>query len=73
VYLKRQSSGINFLYEDVNAVDAETTICSITNLNECGDGVYKVVPWNIHRDRESGHPDGCDFKLIPFNKKDASE
>lgn len=68
-YLKRKCSGFNCLEEDVNAVDAQTTIGNITNLDECEDGVYEVIPCNHQRDRESGNVDSCEYKLVPLHDK----
>ena len=64
-YQKRKSIGFNFLKEEVGAVGAET-ITNIINFFECADGLYEVVTCNESRDYESGHIDGYDLQLIPY-------
>lgn len=64
IFLKRKSSGFNFLEEDFDSVGVSETIERIINLNECTDGIYEVVTCNISREYESGIIDDWDYKLI---------
>jgi len=65
-YLRRKSSGHNFVEEDVDMVGADETILKILNFSEVKDGVYQVITCNESRDWETGIVDDYDFKLIPF-------
>lgn len=63
-YLKRKSSGHNFLEYEVEMVDAPSVQRKIANLQEIEDGVYRVILCDISKDWEMGIIDDYRFKLI---------
>jgi hypothetical protein len=65
-YLRRQCVGFNGLAEDAIAGGAEQAIASITNLNQCQDGIYEAVVCNVSHDWETGYADDWDYKLVPI-------
>lgn len=70
-YLRRKCVGFNELEEDVSSSGAEQVITSIKNLNQCKDGIYKVVMCGIWRDWETGYIEACNYKLVPVSKRDS--
>jgi hypothetical protein len=64
--MRRLSTGINILEEDVSVIGAAEVIQSIENLHEVEDGLYEVVTCNIKTDWETGYVDDYDLKLVPF-------
>lgn len=65
-YLRRQCVGFNMLQEEESAVGAEQAVASITNLDQCKDGIYEVVVCDVSRDWETGYVDGWNYKLVPI-------
>jgi hypothetical protein len=65
-FLKKLSKGCNFILEDVYNIGAEEVIPRIININECKDGVYKLIITNVSTDWETGYVDDYDYKLIPY-------
>lgn len=66
--LVRRMSHEPGFWEDVDMVGAEQFLGSITNLNDCPDGLYLVTACNMHRDWESGHIDDYDYELVPYTE-----
>ena len=66
-FLRKQSSGIGLLDEEISAVGAEDTVAKILNLDACSDGVYRVIVCNQKRDWETGYIDDYDFRLEPLS------
>lgn len=66
--LKRKSKqfGMDLIHEECSNVGAYDFHSLIINLDETPDGIYILKHVNISRDYESGHVDGYDFKLIPY-------
>lgn len=64
MYLKRQCRSHNFLEEDADAIGASESWQRITNIDECPDGVYRVIVCNESRDWETGIVDDYDFMLV---------
>ena len=66
-FLKRKCQGYNILYEDCQMIGADEVVNHITNLDECGDGIYEVVTCN---EWSSWECPSCiedyDYKLIPL-------
>lgn len=69
-YLRRHTNG-NILEEDCNNSSAQDVIPKIINLNECEDGIYRVVICNKILDRETGYVDDYDYRLIPYEQCDS--
>jgi len=65
-YLRKQSEGFNILKEDLDALSSKDVVMRILNLDECEDGVYKVVFCNESRDYETGFIDDYDYRLVKF-------
>jgi hypothetical protein len=65
-WLRKKSSGFNFLQEDCSMIGADELFPRIVNLNESKDGIYQVVIVNEHRDYETGTIEDYDYKLIPL-------
>jgi hypothetical protein len=63
--LKRKSD-YDIVSEECLYAGEEIFFKSIVNLDECKDGVYKVIFTNIYRDWESGIIEDYDLKLIPY-------
>lgn len=63
--LKRLCKGHQLLDEEVSMGGAESAL-NIIDFHKLPDGVYKVATCNISRDWETGHIDGYDLVLIPF-------
>ena len=66
-FLRRKSEGFNVLEEDASAAGVEEVLPRILNLDECPDGVYKVVVCNESRDYETGYVDDYDYRLVTAN------
>lgn len=64
-YMNRKTSGHNFVREDVSCIGADELFLGITNVDECGDGLYEVVMTNVSRDWETGYVDSYDYELVP--------
>ena len=64
VFLKRKSTGHNFLEEDVTCVGADGVVQRITNLHSSPDGIYRVELCNERRDWESGAIEEYDYRLV---------
>ena len=68
-YLRRKCSGYNILDEDCSNVGADLVVKNIINLDECEDGVYKVITCNEWAAWETPHIiEDYDYKLIPFTE-----
>ena len=66
-YLKRECTGYNILYEDIQNMGADEVMKSITNLDECKDGIYEVIVCNEWSSWECpGIIEDYDLKLIPY-------
>lgn len=63
-FLKRKSSGFNFLSEDASN-DIDDCVCKIINLDQCCDGIYTVATINETRDWETGYVEDWDYLLVP--------
>lgn len=63
-YLKRKCEGFNFIEEDCSMVGFEEVAPKILNLNEVGDGVYRIIVTNETKNWETGYVDDWDYKLI---------
>jgi len=69
-YLRRKCSGYNILDEDCSNAGTDCVVKKIVNLDECEDGVYKVVTCNEWSAWETPHIiEDYDYKLIPFDLK----
>lgn len=66
IWVKRLCRGENALQTDVDAATCEDVISRVVNLNDCPDGLYRVVLCNISRDRETGYIDSFDYRLWPY-------
>ncbi len=66
IFLRRKCIGYNVLEEESSDIGIDKVICSITNLDQCEDGIYEVITHNIKYDYETGYADDWDYKLIPF-------
>ena len=64
--VKRKSCGHRCLEEDCSMVGSDEVCTRIVNLNECKDGLYRVVVCNEHRDWETGCIEDYDYKLVVF-------
>lgn len=62
--LKKETT-FNLLAEETSAVGVEEALQNILNLNECEDGIYRLVVCNESRDIETGCIDDWNLKLIP--------
>lgn len=66
-YLRKQCQGYNILDEDCSNAGVSETVKRITNLDECEDGVYKVVTCNEFAAWETPHIiEDYDYELIPY-------
>ncbi len=66
-YLRKQCRGYNILDEDCSNAGVNEAVKRITNLDECEDGVYKVVTCNEFAAWETPHIiEDYDYKLIPY-------
>lgn len=65
-YLKRKSKGFNFVDEDIRQTGEDLVFDNIININEVKDGHYLLVMCNFFEDRETGHIEDWDYKLIPY-------
>jgi len=63
-YLKRRCIGHNFIQEEVDCVDADSTIDLIKNLEDCPDGVYSVEFCDVAHD-SMGEVIHYQYKLTP--------
>lgn len=64
LFLRKKSSGFNFLEEEAAAIGSDEIISRIVNLNECLDGEYEVVVCNCRRDWETGSVEDYDYRLV---------
>ena len=71
VYLRRQCVGFNILEEDCSATYPREVVERVTNLDQCVDGTYEVVTCNESRDWETGYIEDYDYRLIPYEIKEA--
>lgn len=67
-HLRRKCVLWNAFEEEVSCVGVEEAIGSLTNLNECEDGVYEIICIGVHRDWETEEVDEWHYKLIPFEE-----
>lgn len=66
-YLKRKCKGFNLLDEDCRNIGAKEVVESITNLDDCEDGVYEIVTCQEWSSWETPHIiEGYKYKLIPL-------
>lgn len=65
-FLKRKSTGFNYILEDANLAGADSVIRTIVNLNSCADGLYLVTLTDYHTDWETGIVDDWSYRLIPY-------
>ena len=65
-FLKKKCVGYNILYEDSAMIGFNEVLLNIINLNDCKDGIYKVVTCNERADWETGYVEEYDYKLIPY-------
>jgi hypothetical protein len=70
LWLRRLSKGFNVMEEDADCVGADLTVARILNIDECADGVYRVVTCNESLDFETGYVDDYDYRLVPFDAKE---
>ena len=66
VILKKQCSGYNFLTEDCQSMGIEECLSRIENINDCADGVYKIIVCNESRDWQTNIVDDYDYRLVPL-------
>ena len=66
VILKKQCSGYNFLTEDCQSIGVDECLSKIENLNDCKDGVYKLLTCCESRDWETNIVDDYDYRLVPI-------
>lgn len=64
-FLRRKSTGHNFLEEDADILGADEVLSRVVNLPSCKDGVYIVEYCNVSYDFESGDVADYDYELIP--------
>lgn len=64
-FLRRRSTGHNFLEEDAGILGADEVLSRVVDLPSCKDGTYVVKFCNVRRDYESGDLIDYDYKLIP--------
>lgn len=69
LFMRKQCKGFNILEEDIGAVGAAEILPRIININECKDGIYKVVTCNESHDFESGYIDDYDYRLINVSEE----
>ena len=67
-FLKNKSIGLNGLLEDAHANGADEAFNSITNINDCADGIYEIIINDVSKDWETGVTDSWNWKLIPYNE-----
>lgn len=65
LHLRRLSKG-GWIEEDIQNVGVDLFFKSLTNLNECKDGVYEIEAVNISKDWETGYVDNYDYALKPL-------
>jgi hypothetical protein len=65
LFMKRLSKGFNLLLEDCVQIGSEEVDGRIINLDECSDGLYKVIICHEYRDWETGMIEDWEYKLIP--------
>lgn len=70
-YLRRQTKGYHILEEDCRNSSSQDVITRIVNLDECEDGIYKVITCNEILDRETGYVDDYNYRLIPYELDDS--
>ena len=65
IRVMRKSSKLTF--DDLGFFDGSM----IVNIDDSiDDGLYYIIPVNIHRDWESGIVDNVDYKLVQFSEKE---
>lgn len=67
-FLKRKSTGVNFLEDDATNIGDLDVVSRIRNLGSVDDGVYEVLTCNHKYDWETGQLDDYDYHLIPLDK-----
>lgn len=67
IFLRKKCNGTNVLEEDYGMAGTDTTLSYISNLWSCGDGIFEVLPYSMHRDHETGLLDDWYYKLVPYN------
>lgn len=73
ILMSRLSDGYNWLVDEAQMTGADMVFNSITNLDQCEDGLYMVHSCNESRDWETGVIDDYDFVLVPFEPKETPE
>lgn len=68
--MRRLSKGHDFFAEDVSHVGVKECMDWIVNLDECEDGLYRLIMINEKRDWESGCVEEWDYKLVPYEVED---
>jgi hypothetical protein len=64
VFLRRKCKGVNVVEEDVNDIGSDEVFPRIINLNDCDDGIYRIIMIDVRRDWESGYIEDWNYKLI---------
>jgi len=64
--LKRLSSGIDWVGEEVGMVGADDFLNSVENLQQVEDGIYQLVLIPGGTDYETGHMDSWSWRLQPW-------
>lgn len=54
--------------EEVDLLGVEDALKMVVNLHDCEDGLYYLTTANETFDRDSGHLDSYDLKLIAYEK-----
>lgn len=65
--LKRKTN-YDILDDEVQSVGVFDALSGILNLISVGDGIYELRAVNISRCHETGHTDGWDLKLYPYEE-----
>ena len=70
--LKRQSSGFEWLEEDISNIGADLVVGNIQNLFTVPDGIYSMELCNVSYEYvegyRTGNIDDYDYELKPFTK-----
>lgn len=64
-FLKRKSTGFNFIEEDISNIGPDLVINNIIDFNKAKDGKYQLIMCNYFTDHETGYVEDWDYKLIP--------
>lgn len=62
--LARKCTGHNFFTEEIDMVGADLVYAMLKNLENCEDGIYRVLHCNVSQDWETGTVDSYDFELM---------